>query len=229
MKTKISNVFLTFTSVFIFCSFALAQDKPVAVKIHEYDEASEKIEVFTERLNSFMKKLSASPETTDGIVFRQSENPELIASFKSVLAKHPNLKNRVELIQLSPPAFQFEKSPEKTEFWLVPKGADLPYLRIRCALCVCPTISVEGSEFIDEKTSVVTFTAYVSGGTAEVVKFKWEVSGGEIVKGQGTPGIEVIIKDPKVKEIIATIDLIGSVGMCDFCDYKSSFTIKIKK
>lgn len=78
--------------------------------------------------------------------------------------------------------------------------------------CVCPTISVIGPANIlpDEP---IDFTANVSGGGQVNVTYKWTVEKGKIIKGQGTPVVEIL---PETSESIVTATVeIG--GLCEEC------------
>ena len=57
--------------------------------------------------------------------------------------------------------------------------------------CVCPTVSVTGPAGITDQGGAMTFTANVSGGTAQNITYNWAVSAGTIASGQGTPSITV--------------------------------------
>jgi hypothetical protein len=82
---------------------------------------------------------------------------------------------------------------------------------------------VSGIDLADNKTSLLTFTANVSGGSQSNVKYKWAVSAGEIIKEQGTPVIKV---DPQgANEVKATVEI---EGVCYECPTKASFTTKIQ-
>jgi hypothetical protein len=57
--------------------------------------------------------------------------------------------------------------------------------------CSCPTLSVTGPAGITQPGDPMTFTANVSGGTAQNITYNWSVSAGTITAGQGTPSITV--------------------------------------
>jgi hypothetical protein len=78
----------------------------------------------------------------------------------------------------------------------------------------CPTISVTGPPGLTRSGEIVTFTAELS---KEADKFnptyKWTVSDGEIVEGQGTLVINVLQKDSK-EGFSATIEIFGLPKGC---------------
>lgn len=57
--------------------------------------------------------------------------------------------------------------------------------------CQCPSLSVTGPAGVTQPGDSMTFTANVSGGTAQNVTYNWSVSAGTISSGQGTPSITV--------------------------------------
>jgi hypothetical protein len=57
--------------------------------------------------------------------------------------------------------------------------------------CQCPSLSVTGPAGVTQPGDSMTFTANVSGGTAQNVTYNWSVSSGTISSGQGTPSITV--------------------------------------
>lgn len=77
---------------------------------------------------------------------------------------------------------------------------------------VCPTVNVSCPEAATENAPV-TFTANVSGGTTGITPtYNWNVSGGQIISGQGTPSITVDTKGLGGQTIRASLD-IGGFGM----------------
>ena len=59
--------------------------------------------------------------------------------------------------------------------------------------------------------------------SAEEITYKWTISAGAIIEGQGTPTIKVDAAG--AAEITATVE-IG--GVCDECERKATFKTKIQ-
>jgi hypothetical protein len=57
--------------------------------------------------------------------------------------------------------------------------------------CTCPSVTVTGPAGVTDRGGAMTFTANVSGGTAQNITYNWTVSAGTIASGQGTPSITV--------------------------------------
>lgn len=79
----------------------------------------------------------------------------------------------------------------------------------------CPTVSIECP--IDaEEGQPMTLSVNVSGGEPKVnLTYKWTVSAGTIIAGQGTPTIAVDTKGLGEKQIKATIEIGGFPPECD--------------
>lgn len=94
-------------------------------------------------------------------------------------------------------------------------------------MCFCPALAVTGGRNITASESLV-FTANVAGGTGAEISYKWTVSQGEIVKGQGTPQIKVKTTPEMTGEITATVEIDGS-RLCALCPRTDSETVSITK
>ena len=84
--------------------------------------------------------------------------------------------------------------------------------------CVCPTLSVTGPAGVTERGAAMTFTANVSGGTAQNITYNWSVSAGTIASGQGTPSITVTAPSDGTTNVTATVE----IGLDVDCDCQKS-------
>lgn len=89
-------------------------------------------------------------------------------------------------------------------------------------ICECPTISVSGPKTIVKPGETMTFTANISGSETNIT-YKWKVSNGIIIEGQGTSVIKVFSQDPD-EGVAATIE-IGGLDEC--CPNTASETTPI--
>lgn len=83
--------------------------------------------------------------------------------------------------------------------------------------CSCPTLIVESPSQKLKDGKIAVFTAQVRGGQQTFVKYKWFVSAGEILKGQGTSKIKVETTGLAGRMITATVEIDGdlcAVGKC---------------
>ena len=79
----------------------------------------------------------------------------------------------------------------------------------------CPTISVMGSSEIPTPDEPITFTAEVSKEAEKFkIKYKWTVTNGEIIEGQGTNVIKVLRNGMFGKSLLAEIEVIGLPKNC---------------
>jgi hypothetical protein len=84
-----------------------------------------------------------------------------------------------------------------------------------CVLeCSCPTLSVTGPAGITDQGGLMTFTANVSGGTAQTITYNWNVDAGTIESGQGTPSISVMAPSDGTTNVEATVTITLDVD-CD--------------
>lgn len=80
----------------------------------------------------------------------------------------------------------------------------------------CPTIAVHCTAAVDcpSDEKPVTFTAMVSGNSAEQISYRWEVAGATILDGQGTATISVDIRGLGGQSITAAVDISGLANVC---------------
>lgn len=80
---------------------------------------------------------------------------------------------------------------------------------------VCPNVSIYCPDVVDVGAPL-TFTASVSGGTPGVTPlYRWRVSAGRIVSGQGTPTITVDTANLAGQPITATVEVEGYELECN--------------
>ncbi len=79
----------------------------------------------------------------------------------------------------------------------------------------CPTISVTGPAGIPMADEPMTFTAEVSKEAKKFkTEYKWTVTNGEIIEGQGTIVIKVLWKDMFGKNLTAEFEVVGLPKNC---------------
>ncbi|MEP7148448.1 MAG: hypothetical protein ABI857_06150 [Acidobacteriota bacterium] len=93
-------------------------------------------------------------------------------------------------------------------------------------VCACPSLSVTGPAGVTNPGESMTFTANVSGGSAQNVTYNWSVTSGTIASGQGTPSITVDTDSSMAGgNVTATVD-IGLDVDCS-CDKSASETAPV--
>jgi hypothetical protein len=82
-------------------------------------------------------------------------------------------------------------------------------------LC-CPFVSISCPTEPPKPGEPVTISANVAGGDPKVnLKYKWQVSAGNIVDGQGTPEIKVDTSETAGQTVTATVEVEGLPPECD--------------
>jgi hypothetical protein len=82
--------------------------------------------------------------------------------------------------------------------------------------CVCPILDVTDSGNLRAGENA-TFTAIVTGGSDTTgLVYKWSVSQGEIVEGQGTPKVTVKTTPNMTGKIEGRVEVTGP-GLCETC------------
>lgn len=93
--------------------------------------------------------------------------------------------------------------------------------------CLCPDLSIKTVKEGRASESLV-FSAKVLGGTVVDITYRWTVSQGEIVNGQGTPQIKIQTTREMTGTVTATLEISGS-GLCAECPRTASETVSIIK
>ncbi|MCY7348768.1 MAG: hypothetical protein LH614_21470 [Pyrinomonadaceae bacterium] len=224
MRTNIiAKVFALVCCSLIFTSAIAAQEKkPQFLLVDEITESDERdFQIVAVKVQSFLDRLAKEAATTKGYIDIPS-NIEVGAKIKSLVDENTALKSRVLL-------WGELKHPERYRnslgagLFLVPQGAEIP---ARCILeaVICPTINGGSSIIENNRTTVLIFTAKVEVGdeVSEII-YRWTVSAGKIIKGQGTPTIKV--EAANAKEITAVVEI---NGFSPDCPNTKSYTIKIQ-
>jgi hypothetical protein len=90
----------------------------------------------------------------------------------------------------------------------------------------CAHVTVSSPDDIEE-TKSVTFTANISGGEPTVrPTFKWTVSAGTIINGQGTNSIRVDTAGLAEQQITGTLEVCGYPPECQST---ASFRVQVRK
>jgi hypothetical protein len=80
---------------------------------------------------------------------------------------------------------------------------------------VCPSISVFGPKQLVKSGETMTFTVDVKGENIDKIEYKWTVSNGTIISGQGTSAMIVATtEDMAGQTVTATIEIIGLPKNC---------------
>jgi hypothetical protein len=88
----------------------------------------------------------------------------------------------------------------------------------------CPTIEIAGPRDDSISPGENAFTANVSGGTRDSVKYEWTVSNGQILSGHGTPSIVVKFTDESTKAVASVTVSIGGIDPRGACPIERTLT-----
>jgi hypothetical protein len=214
---------LTIVALLIFSAILRAQDGPASIKLVEFDRKTETIDGFVDKTKILIERLSSDKDAS-GFINITKKDP-LFGKLTKVLEQYRDVASRLSFVDRS---IIYQSNTSNIEFWYTPAGAEKPFT-IGCGLCICPTISVDGKQLLDEPLTSETklvFTANVAGGSQdEPIKYHWTVDGGQIISGQGTPSIEVKLTLP-FKDVTATVNLSGIDPACS-CPTSASETTKL--
>ena len=79
---------------------------------------------------------------------------------------------------------------------------------------LCPTIAVASAEKAEAGT-IITFAAIINVGSPSTpLTYKWSLSAGTIIEGEGTDLIRVGTRNLKEKTIKATVEVVGVDSAC---------------
>lgn len=182
------KLYSSFGVILALSIFACAQGQ--AWKFEEFDFAKESRSSFIAKSNNLIYELAKHSISTTGFIAIDAGDVhntlELRKAALDLIAKK-HLESRVVV---SNPYGGYNKPIESTTFWIVPAGAEPPYI-LRILDIFCATISVDGPVTVPKLSKKLRFVANISGG--EATGYRWSVSGGRIVSGQGTQAILVKI------------------------------------
>lgn len=102
----------------------------------------------------------------------------------------------------------------------------------RCSHCsFCPALTVDGPKSPTKSGDTMIFTANVNSGGGEIeITYKWKVSGGEIIEGQGTPVIKVATNSKMAgKTVKATVEIEGVCEVCPKTESAEGLIINAKR
>jgi hypothetical protein len=200
-----------------------SQIKVYASKVAELDREVPN-ETFVKTVKAFISKLAKSPDGTTGFIAIAGDALTREKIARTIIKKSPKVRQRIEI---SRAGTRYNKNWDANEFWLIPRGAERPYIP-KTGDCDCPQIEVSGKEKVTSDTKEVFFSVSISGANQDsLIRYRWTVSGGTVISGQGTPMIAVRPKSTAVI-IKAEVKLAGLAEKICNCLESASFTTKIE-
>ena len=202
--------------ILIFSLQIFAQDKAVALKFDEFDDAveeylfAEPISI-TQRIERFANQLKKTSNSKAYIIYYQSQISEnsyaasnLAHSIKSILSYRKGIDS--EKIVLIDGGIREKRT---IEFWIAPKNAEPPKPSPqfdKSELILCPTMQVYGNGFSYNQNGSLDFTVFMSNVPENTTfEYEWKISAGRIVAGQGTKKITVDVDNVGSKNVTAFV------------------------
>lgn len=230
MKSKTLQITVIVLIFFSFFNFIFAQINSAAFKFDEFDDSttnsfysyynSDELS-FVQRVERFTKQLSKERGVTAYVIYYKARinSSDVENSFTNAV---DGIKNQIrfndqikieEVIIIN----GGYRETNTVEFWIVPKNAELPAPRPtldKSETFVCPNIFI-GDDTPLNQSDIARFSirAYNFKGLDEY-SLTWRVSGGEIIRGQGTNDIKVKLKDAAVKRVTAHVEVGGLPFPC---------------
>ena len=225
MKVKFSQFIFAFLICYSFCSFAFAQNEPQALKFDEFEDTG-KVSYYSidettlaQRVERFTKQLKKERGARAYIIYYQAritENfDERETSRRAERIKYEiRFKANLEDVVIIDGGYRDEQT---FEFWIAPKNAAAPAptpTLDKSEVVACRKIYV-GNDTPPNQTDVARFSVQSHNFKGiDEYSLTWRVSGGEIVRGQGTTDIEVKIKDAAAKRVTAYVEVSGLPFPC---------------
>lgn len=223
------KIFLLYLFFLLFTLTIFAQEKPKALKFDEFDTsvknqfyAYEEISV-SQRVERFIKQLKKERGVKVYIIYYQAQLTD--SSNKN---KIENRINQIEYAIQYSTKIKFEdvisvdggyREKNALEFWIVPKSAEPPEPTLtleKSETFVCPQINVYGDGLGFYENGSVSFTVPTYNlKSVENPEFRWKVSAGEIIEGQGTNEIKVNLKNSETKRVTAFAEVGGLPLPCE--------------
>jgi len=233
MKTKI---LLSIFYIAIISGFSFSQDTNALVDT--YVENSESDLASLERMSAtFAEQLRRFPTATGTVIFYTDvgdKNVNYCSKDKLTAARRADFVREIlidrEHIQADRISYidGYLRRSTELEFWIVRKGTLGPTATPNAHIhCVCANIEIHGPARATVDDRILRFSAGVSGGSGDIVTYRWQVSAGKIISGQGTPTIRVSLTNSRIKKVTATIDVKGASGCCEYCNESASLSTRV--
>lgn len=220
MKLLAQNLF--FLSFLLLTSISgYAQGDNQAVKFDEFSRNGNSSPLI-ERGNRFARQMVKEPKTNKAVIIYYNPRKSLYGlegkrwaeSALGILVNgYEVATERIVLIEGG------VRENESLEFWIVPEGAELPKPNPHfdeSEAISCPEIRVAGDGFQLDKDKPLKFSVNIKGGEVTGEQdFKWRVSAGKIISGQGTNRIEIDLSETDVKRITASVQVKGYPPECN--------------
>jgi hypothetical protein len=197
--TNFKLLLLVVGSLFFYSTTVFSQAVTSDLKFDEFDPKTEDTAVFKQKATAFLNVLASNESGTTGHVNLTQQEP--LGRVLRKLANDDQAK-RLVFIQVR---MMLRSDTDNVEFWIVRSGSEGPF-PVPCGLCDCPVASVNGKAILDGSEVEITFTGAVTGSQKDT--FIWSVTGGRIIKGQGTN--QVTVMPDFIGNVVAEVEWRGN-------------------
>ena len=165
----------------------ISAQNTTAIKVSEL-ESGVSDEQFISSVKTFFERLKDEPKTTSGFITLDEDALERSKIVKNLIRANASFNHSVYITE---PGTAYRTHWTKTEFWLIPKGADLPYEPFTSDR-MCPSVDVRGPFYTTARSATITYTANISGSSQDdPISYHWQIVNAKIISGQRTPSITV--------------------------------------
>jgi hypothetical protein len=178
---------ISIVTVLVGSFMCISAQNTTAVKVSEL-ESGVSNEQFISSVKTFFKRLKNEPKTTSGFITLDEDALERSKIVKNLIRANASLNHYVYITE---PGTAYRTHWTKTEFWLIPKGADLPYEPFTSDH-MCPSVNVSGPFYTTARSATITYAANISGSSQDdPISYHWQIVNAKIISGQRTPSITV--------------------------------------
>lgn len=219
----------------------IKQLKPQPILVDKYVDENRDLIKLDAMIDKFARRLNQEPSATRGYIIKNVPEPHSKKGAYEIANRISENINRIYHFPTDRIVYEFGGiSRDKCgnfadytiiEFWLVPEEASNPETTPEDAdmfyVCECPTLSIEGEELAFAAKQPLFFTAELRGDGGENASFKWTISDGTIVSGQGTNKITLDLSKAKHGNVTVKVEIeIGSIcASCPKTEAEKTITV----
>ncbi len=224
MKIRILTLFLLLSAA---CLSLAAQDRP---RIVAALDTTSTFADFTQVFDDFSKRLLKYDDSVRGFIALTAGADEITTRYKYVrliLRKNKKLNKRLEITR---PGTKYRGAWRQTEFWLLPKDNESPYVA-NTADYFCRPLAISGEHTVGLERRELHYSASYPTKTwlDTPYTFKWTVKGGKMVSGQGTPKISVRRNKRSSNPIVVKLKIGGGDEEDESCIRTADFVTQFVK
>jgi hypothetical protein len=224
-------------SLIAFTSFASSQNPREPFKVDTYDGRLPDTEKIVAKTQAFLSRLASEAVSTHGAIVFYYRQERDVDCFDGGISADKETEELVRKTISIDPTIDINRityvpghiqGHDEVEFWIVPPEAKVPAAGDRDydPVCCCPTIKLVGLPSVHAGTKTIRFFLWMTAAPSLAqTKFKWTVSNGKVISGQGTKDVTVELNRGEVSEVKATVE--AELTTWCSCPTSDSYTTKI--